>query len=49
VKKSKQRAAGQRSGGAPDSEQYMSDVQQTVSWVPDNLSREARNQGLLGL
>jgi hypothetical protein len=49
VKKSKKRAVSQRSGGAPDSEHYLSGVHRTVRWVPDSLSREARNQGLSGL
>jgi hypothetical protein len=45
VKKSKKRVVSQRSDGAPDSEQYVFGVHQTVSRVPDSLSREARNQG----
>jgi hypothetical protein len=49
MKKSKKRAVSQRSGGALDSEQYLFGVHRIVLCVLDSLSREAHNQGFLGL
>jgi hypothetical protein len=48
VKKSKKRAISERSRGASDNDQYMFGVHRTIQCAPNSLSREARNQGLLG-
>ena len=49
MKKYMKCAVSQRSSGAPDSEQYLSDVHRIVRCGTGQPAQRARNQGLLGL
>jgi hypothetical protein len=49
MKKYMKWAVSQRSSGAPDSEQYLSDVHPIVRCGTGQPAQRARNQGLLGL
>jgi hypothetical protein len=42
-------AVSQRTGGAPDSEQYLSDVLQTVQWDIGQSAQRGLQLGALGL
>jgi hypothetical protein len=48
VKKSIKWEVSQHSGGAPDSEQYMSDVQQTVQCLTGQTEKRGSQPGTLG-